>query len=77
MKTRYPTKLGALGSYSQGKLDARDKGDLALAITADRQRKIVRIDFGTEVSWLGMEAHQARMFGETLLKAAKALEDGD
>lgn len=77
MRTRYPTKLGTLGSYLQGKLDARDKGDLALAITADRQRKIVHIDFGTEITWLGMEAHHARMFAETLLKAAKALEDGD
>lgn len=76
MKIRYP-RLGPLGTHTSGRVDQHDQGDLALALSVDYRNKIVRIEFGTDVTWLGMEAHQAREFGNALLRAAKALEDGD
>ena len=31
-----------------------DDGELAMAITADTQKKVVIIDFGKSVTWLGL-----------------------
>jgi hypothetical protein len=65
---------GSLGTYSQGKIDRDDKGDLLLAVLPDKKRGLVRIDFGTELSWLALDGDAAKKFAHGILRAATALE---
>lgn len=61
-------RLGRTKTFSRGKISDDDEGDLQLAITA--WRGTVRIDFGTDLSWLSMPPDRAREFAAVLLKAA-------
>lgn len=40
--------------YSAGRVSADDDGDLALAVAADKEKKIVIIRFGKPVEWIGL-----------------------
>ena len=64
-------KLGALGTFSEGKLNPSDQGDLALAITWDERNQVVRLDFGKPVAWFAMSAHDARVIAEMILEKAE------
>jgi hypothetical protein len=64
--------LGATGTFSQGKIDDTDEGDLKLGVAYDKLNGIVRIDFGKPVAWLGMPPEQAIQLGKLLLKNAGA-----
>lgn len=67
-------KLGALGTHSQGKVAPNDEGDLMLALTVDHKHRIVRIDFGKELTWIGLDANTAKTFAMSLLQAATSLD---
>jgi hypothetical protein len=41
-------------AYSQGRVNADDDGDLAMAVSADPVKQIVIIRFGKPVEWLGL-----------------------
>jgi hypothetical protein len=53
-------KPGPLGTFSQGKLDDTDEGDLMVAISGDD--KVVRIDFGKRIAWFAMDRDLALQF---------------
>lgn len=63
-----------MGTYSQGKVEEGDEGDLALGLGVDERHRIIRIEFGTEVTWIGLDLQSARLFSASLLAAIKKLE---
>lgn len=65
--------LGATGTYSDGKISEDDKGDLRIAIAADRSNKIVRIEFGTPTTWLGLPKESAKELADSLMSKAAQL----
>lgn len=67
------TKLGRTGTFSQGKVAPDDQGDLMLAVVPDRANRIVRIEFGHEIAWLGLDPVTARAFIESLERALETL----
>ena len=71
-----PPKLGPLGTYSQGKADKHDKGDLRLAVSVDPLHRIIRMDFGTELTWIGLGTQEARAIANALLNAVEKLQRG-
>ena len=64
--------LGAQGSYPDGKLNEADEGALQFAIA--RMDEFVVIDFGKSVTWLAVQAHDAKRIGQQLIEAARAVE---
>lgn len=65
---------GALGTFSEGRLDRSDEGDLVMAIAADKKAGIVRVDFGKPVAWLGMPRAQALGLADSLREKAAMLK---
>ena len=53
--------------YSQGRMSAEDDGDLAIAVGVDPQRKIIIINFGKPVAWIGLGIAET----EELIEALK------
>jgi hypothetical protein len=64
-------RLGATGREPYGKLTDDDEGEIRLAVAADRDTETVIIDFGKDVSWVGMRPEQAEAFGQLLIEKAK------
>lgn len=64
-------KLGATGKFPEGKLTEADEGEIQFRVGTTNQKVI--IDFGQEVSWLGMDAKQARELANILYDHARAL----
>lgn len=64
--------LGARNSFSQGKLNEDDGGDIAIGIAYDKVDGIVRMDFGKPVAWLGFPPPQAVELAKLILKNAGA-----
>lgn len=62
-------------SYSEGRIGADDDGDLAMAIGADPARKLVVIDYGKLIQWVGMPADQAVKMAEMLIAKAREVSD--
>lgn len=61
---------GALGTFPQGKLTAKDEGALQFGVT-ERDGKVV-LDFGTPVAWVGLDPQQAADLASLMLKHARA-----
>ena len=57
--------------YPRGKLCADDEGQLAVAVTI--RDKTVIVDFGKDVSWLGLDHASAVEFAKTILRRAKEI----
>lgn len=64
---------GPTGDYPDGRLHAADRGEVQAALTVDRENGRLHIDFGTELSWLSMNAEQALAFAEQLRRRAEQL----
>lgn len=62
-------------AYSDGRLGADDDGDLAMAIGADQARRVVIIDYGKLIQWVGMPPEQAVRMAEMLIEKALAVSD--
>jgi hypothetical protein len=65
MKNRF----GPTGDFPRGKLNAEDEGGLQIGIAKDHDGVIV-INFGTEVSWIGLDQASAISFAKHILKHA-------
>ena len=66
---------GPTGQFPFGKLNDDDKGELKVAIYLDKG--MIRMDFGTPVTWLCLPPDQVLVFAEALIKKAKeARESG-
>ena len=66
--------LGTTGRYPKGQINEYDQGELKIAIGVNEEHKRIMIDFGTKVSWVGLEAGEARMFAQALLANASRLD---
>ena len=62
-------KLGRTGDFPDGKMSDDDNGGLRLQV-AKMSNSLVRIDFGTPVTWLAMEKSSAIQLAAMLLDAA-------
>ena len=70
----YNAKLGESGEYPFGKLRKDDQGELTVAMAADPQNGVIRLEFGKPVGWLALPATHARHMAKLLWAAADALE---
>jgi hypothetical protein len=59
--------------YPRGKLNDSDEG--ALAISVYEQDKSIIIDFGKDVSWIGMDKITALNLAQTIMKHADKIGD--
>lgn len=67
--------LGSTGTFPQGKLAPDDEGGLRMAV-GEKDGKIV-IDFGKQVSWIGLSPKDARDLARLLLdKTGGPIFDG-
>lgn len=57
-------KLGATGEFPRGKFNKDDQGELAIAVYV--KDKTIIIEFGKEISWIGMGADMADRLAETI-----------
>lgn len=45
--------------YSKGRINADDDGELAVAVAADKKHNRIIIDFGKNLSWVGLVPEEA------------------
>ena len=62
-------KLGATGTYPQGKLTEDDEGAVRMAIGIVDNK--VMIDFGTMLQWVAMSREEAIEFAGMIIEKAK------
>src|SRR5215472_4856871 len=74
-KTWTQQPLGATNTFSRGKVNESDEGDLRLACFA--REGTVFIDFGKPTAWIGMDADMARQLATTILKHADSIEGAE
>jgi hypothetical protein len=55
--------------YPEGKLDETDEGELDIKVYNHDEDTIV-IDFGKNLSWIGMNREQAQIFALNILRRA-------
>lgn len=67
-------RLGKTGNFPRGHADATDDGEIRMAVFVDQPNAIVRLEFGTAVSWLGLPASHCRELAAVLLEKAEELE---
>lgn len=60
---------GALGDFPEGQLTKTDEGSIQFAIGV-KDGKVV-LDFGTQVTWVGLNPQQAADLASLLLKRAR------
>jgi len=66
--------LGATGKFPKGQISDDDQGELKVAMGINMEHKRIIIDFGKEVSWLGLGADEARSFAQGLLDNADRID---
>jgi hypothetical protein len=76
IKARRVRGLGPTGKFPQGKVHATDEGELKFALAADHEHRVVLIDFGKPVVWMGLPPEDAVKLGLALIERAGELEDG-
>jgi hypothetical protein len=62
-------KFGPTGTYPRGSLGPHDEGGLRIGVAHDSKGNII-INFGVEVSWIGMPPENAIDFARSILKHA-------
>jgi hypothetical protein len=65
-------ELGASGTYSQGKLNADDEGDLLLKLSAEGDN--VRVDFGKPVAWIALDVDSALEVASAMIEQAMRIK---
>lgn len=55
--------------FPRGKLNDDDEGELEIGIIAIDKTVVIR--FAKHVSWIGMDAQQAKAFAETIIRKAE------
>lgn len=67
-------KHGAHGTFSHGKLSQDDEGDCGIAVVADKDKGLVILDFGKDLSWIGLYPKNIRELINLLHKTLEELE---
>lgn len=70
-KTWTQNPLGPTNTFSRGKVNTEDGGDLRLAIY--HKDGTVFVDFGKQTAWIGLDALTARQMADALYEHAKAI----
>jgi hypothetical protein len=68
-----PKGPGPTGQFPRGKIHPDDAGEIKIAIAADRKTHTVIMDFGGQVTWLGLPPEVALKMGTMLIAKAKEL----
>lgn len=79
-KPESESQVGPTGEYPDGKISEDDGGELRIAVSLDRERGLVNMDFGTMIKWFSMSPLDAVGLSQALVEASKALvmeEDND
>lgn len=66
-------KPGATGKFPQGKLYEDDEGELAVAISTDKQKGLLLLNFGKSISWLAMRKEEAQALIDMLNEKIKEM----
>jgi hypothetical protein len=61
-------KLGATGQFPEGKLSRSNEGEIRMAIGWDEINKVVRVEFGTSITWFGLSQEEAVAMAHLLLR---------
>ena len=69
-------KIGPTGQFPQGKMNADDKGELALDVSHDHDKGHVVMSFGTNLAWLGMGPSEAKSLAALLIHHANVVSGG-
>ena len=62
-------KLGKTGKFPEGKITPQDEGEIMMAV-GSKDGKVI-LDFGTPVTWIGMNPMQAKQLGMSLIQQAE------
>jgi len=65
--------LGATGRFPEGKLTKSDEGELAFAVQADPEKKLIHLNFGKPVAWFSLTPQLANDLANSLLRHARAM----
>jgi hypothetical protein len=65
------SKFGPTKDYPHGSLGPEDRGGLSIGIAHDSKGNVV-INFGTDVSWIGMPPAEAINFAKLIMRHAGA-----
>ena len=71
------TSAGPTGRFPDGKLHDGDEGELTIAVWLDAPNQAVVLEFGTRISWMGMDADTARAIATKMIALADAIDKGD
>ena len=52
--------------WPQGRVEGADDGELVFAVAVDREHQIIRVEFGKQVSWLGLDREAAEKLRDAL-----------
>ena len=72
VKRRNKPRFGATKKFPQGKINKDDEGEIQFGVRHDHAHVI--LDFGKQVTWLGMDPGLARQLGALLIKHADQVE---
>jgi hypothetical protein len=64
-------KIGPTGDYPHGSLGPADEGGLSIGVAHDSKGNVI-INFGTEISWVGMPPENAINFAKLIMHHAGA-----
>lgn len=62
-----------MSNYPRGKLNARDEGELRIAMTVKDNTLV--IDFGKPVAWIGFSLHEVTQLRELFEKYERQLKE--
>lgn len=62
-------------SYPQGRLGPEDDGELAVAISADKEHNKIVVRFAVAISWVALTPEGAIEFGNKLIEMAGKLNE--
>ena len=66
-------KSGPTGLFPDGKLNDADTGEIKIGIGIDRKKKLVILEFGEPVKWVGFSQFEAVSIAEIILAKAELL----
>lgn len=64
-------ELGPTGKFPRGMLGPSDEGELTMGVTHDSKGTVI-LNFGKEVSWIGLPPEHAVEFAKLILRHAGA-----
>lgn len=65
---------GPTGKFPSGKLCNDDKGELKIEISIHDKDKVILINFGNPIGWVGLNPKLARDMAKALIDCANTIE---